>query len=253
MKHYGYADKGAKTRRVRPITGYEFHKGEWMESSEHPTLSPTVFLVEQPPNSTLYSHWHGENQFQVFTQGSGKIGKDTLQPVVVQYAGAYTGYGPLIAGEEGLSYFTVRAVFETGSMRTMDKMVRGPKRHAVGGPHPPTSPDVLKKITEVQSNDLIALADDGLCARAIRVPPNASTQGMDPSGAGGQFYMVLQGTMDCGDTQLKQWEQVFISADEKPMDIRAGADGLEVLFLQIPVKEQVYVEAKEKALASAAA
>ncbi len=144
-------------------------------------------------------------------------------------------------------------MFEVGSKRTMDQMVRGPKRHAVGGPHPPIDPAALKKITSPETHDLIALADDGLCPRVLRVPPNGQVQGIDPAGTSGQFYMVLQGTMDCGDVQLKQWEQVFLSADEKPMSVRAGADGLEVLFLQIPPKEQVYVEAKEKAAVTAAA
>lgn len=92
-------------------TAVPFHKGEWMESGQDPRLSPTVFLVEQPANTTLKTHFHGENQFQVFVRGSGSIGRETISPMTVHYAGAYTGYGPLLSGPEGLFYFTIRAVF----------------------------------------------------------------------------------------------------------------------------------------------
>jgi hypothetical protein len=34
--------------------------------------------------------------------------------VVVHYAGAFTGYGPLIAGPQGITYFTLRPVCESG-------------------------------------------------------------------------------------------------------------------------------------------
>jgi len=253
MKHFGLASNGAERRRVRMITDYQFHKGEWMETNEDPVLSPTVFLVEQPPNATLYSHWHGENQFQVMVQGSGSIGKEQLRPFTVHYAGAYTGYGPIVSGDEGLSYFTIRSVFEVGSMRTMDKMVRGPKRHAVAGPHVELDAAALKAITSVETIELIPLAADGLCTTVIRVPPNGSASGLDPATGYGQFYMVLQGGLDCDGRTLRRLETVFLSPDEKPMEIRANDEGVEVLFLQLPPKEPVYAAAKEEAMRTAAA
>src|SRR5688572_4441868 len=104
-----------------------------MESGNDPRLSPTVFLVEQPPNTTLQPHFHRQNQFQLFVGGGGTFGRAPLQPITVHYAGAYTAYGPLVAAGQGIQYFTIRPVCESGFIPVAEreqKMIRGPKRHA---------------------------------------------------------------------------------------------------------------------------
>lgn len=105
---------GATKRRPITVMEATFYKGEWMESGDDPTLSPTAFLIEQPPNYTLLPHFHRQNQFQLFVEGSGSIGRAALGAVTVHYAGAYTGYGPLLSGADGIKYFTIRAVLESG-------------------------------------------------------------------------------------------------------------------------------------------
>src|SRR5678816_3651970 len=98
------------------VDGDTYIKSEWMANvtggSGDAELSPTVFLVEQAPNVSLRTHFHRQNQFQIFVRGSGTIGRHPLGPLMVHYAGAYSGYGPLVAGPEGLAYFTLRTVFE---------------------------------------------------------------------------------------------------------------------------------------------
>ncbi|MCC2676818.1 MAG: hypothetical protein K0R58_3765 [Ramlibacter sp.] len=247
MINTGLASHAQQRRRVRHITGRDFHKSEWMESGEDPILSPTVFLVEQPPHATLYSHFHGENQFQVVVQGSGTIGPHPLQPLTVHYAGAYTGYGPIVAGDEGLFYFTLRPVFEAGSKKTVEEMVRGPKRHMTSAPHDELDAAALKAIAATEAHELIALQGDGLAATVLRLPPDASARGLDPAKGGGQFFLVLGGSLQFQDHSLKRWETVFLSADEQPLEIRAGGDGLELLCLQVAPKDPLYLEAKLRA------
>ena len=46
-----------------------------MDSGDDPELSPTVYLVEQGPNISLRTHFHRNNQFQLFVRGEGSIGK----------------------------------------------------------------------------------------------------------------------------------------------------------------------------------
>ena len=82
---------GLTKRRPIDVNGTTFYKSEWMECGADPALSPTVFLVEQPPNTELVSHFHRQNQFQLFVDGAGSIGRETLGAVTVHYAGAYTG------------------------------------------------------------------------------------------------------------------------------------------------------------------
>ena len=48
-------------------------KTDWLEMGKDASLSPSVFLVDLPPGSVLDTHFHRENQFQLFTQGEGSI------------------------------------------------------------------------------------------------------------------------------------------------------------------------------------
>ena len=98
------------------VEGDTYLKSDWMDSGDAPELSPTVFLVEQGANVSLRTHFHRNNQFQLFVRGGGAIGPHKLGALTVHYAGAYTGYGPLVADVRGLAYFTLRSVFETGSL-----------------------------------------------------------------------------------------------------------------------------------------
>lgn len=50
----GSAKRAQQTRHCRTLgNGFSFHRSEWMESGQGGTMSPTVFLVEQPPHSVL--------------------------------------------------------------------------------------------------------------------------------------------------------------------------------------------------------
>lgn len=88
-----------------------------MASGCDPARSPTVALIEQPAGFEFMPHFHRHNQFQVFVGGSGSIGRHALAPVVVHCAGAYTDYGPRVAGPEGIQYFTLRPVASRASSR----------------------------------------------------------------------------------------------------------------------------------------
>lgn len=247
----GRSAHARKRRRVIDVDGVPFHKGEWMESGQDPRLSPTVFLVEQPANTTLKTHFHGENQFQVFVRGSGSIGRETISPTTVHYAGAYTGHGPLLSGPEGLFYFTIRAVFETGTKSTVAEMVRGPKRHCVSLPQASLAEEALRAVTAVEEIKLIELQPDGVAASMRRVPPGGRTGAWcDPASGGGQFYMVAGGELLHGGTTFMRWETLFVSADEPAPQFIAGAGGLELLCLQLAPKEAVYVAARQAAPAA---
>nr|MBF0681911.1 hypothetical protein [Pseudomonas sp.] len=133
MIFIGTEERGTRTRSAKQSPTGQYYKSEWMDSGQDPILSPTVFLIEMAPGTVAGTHFHRNNQFQVFVKGTGSIGKHELGPGAVHYAGAYTGYGPLTAGPEGLWYFTMRPVFESGALyipQFRDQMVPGPKRSA---------------------------------------------------------------------------------------------------------------------------
>ena len=148
-------------------------KTDWLDSGRDASLSPNVFLVDLPPESVLDPHFHRENQFQLFVKGEGSIGRHPIRPITVHYAGAFTGYGPLAAGPQGVSYFTIRPVYDTGAFylpHARDDMVPGPKRNLHSRPVTPLDADALHGLQTPQLLDLIALQPDRIAARLLRLP-----------------------------------------------------------------------------------
>lgn len=246
MLKFGTRAHGASRRREVLALGLRAHKGEWMESGDDPVLSPTVFLAEQPANSTVLPHFHRQNQFQLFVQGGGSIGPNPLGPFTVHYAGAYTGYGPLVAGPVGLKYFTIRQVCDSGALSLDDareKMVRGPKRHAASAPFPPATIDEFMQLRAATSFEAIPVAEDGLGARVVRVPPHAAINTAQPSAATGAFMIVLMGQVGHPAGILSEWDSMFVSTQEELPPLSAGPQGAQVVFLFMPAKAQAYLSA----------
>jgi hypothetical protein len=240
----GLRSRGEARRRQAPAMGVIFHKAEWMDSGDDPLLSPTVSLIEQPPGFEFMSHFHRQNQFQVFVGGSGAIGRHTLAPVVVHYAGAYTGYGPLVAGPEGIQYFTLRPVCESGFIpvsQRQSQMLPGPKRHAHSESIAVASTKEMRCWTQACDKFVIPLGADGMGARLVSLPAQATWTCMHPVGSQGQFVFVLQGTAVVTGHALGQWEQLYATHDEAPPVVSAGKEGVQFLCLTVPFKATAYV------------
>jgi len=241
----GRAAEAAGRRTDVPIENgaRQAGKTDWLTHGDDPVLSPTVFLAELPPRSTLDVHFHRENQFQLFTRGDGCLGRDPVRPVTVHYAGAYTGYGPLVAGDEGLDYFTIRPVYDTGAHYlpgARSEMVRGPRRTLHSVPVAPLAPLDLRALAAPVALDLIALQPDLIAARLVRLPPGAAHADLDPRGSGGQFVAVVGGSLAHARGSLTALDFVFVSADEGAFRMRAEGDGAEVVLMQLPQKEAAF-------------
>jgi hypothetical protein len=76
---------------------------------------PQAYLIETPPGGVIKPHFHGANQYQLTVAGEGTIGKHKLVPGSLHYADAYTPYGPVLSGPQGLSFFTLRQSSYVGS------------------------------------------------------------------------------------------------------------------------------------------
>ncbi|MDO8703740.1 MAG: hypothetical protein Q7J84_02210 [Sulfuricaulis sp.] len=240
----GSSAQAASSRRSFPVGEAVFHKSEWLETGDDPILSPTIFLIEQPPNCTLPSHFHRQNQFQLFVEGAGAIGPTQLAPVTVHYVGAYTGYGPLVSGAQGIQYFTIRPVCESGGIlisEAKEKMVRGPKRHASSAPLKPASMEELSRLHKPTTIDVIAVAPDGLGARIVRAPPHAVVQTDFPPQAAGTFAIVLSGSVLGSGCELSLWDSLFASTRDELPQLCSGPQGAEVIFLFTPAKAQAYL------------
>ena len=240
----GTARRAQQTRHQRRLdNGFCFHRSEWMEGGRDPALSPTIFLVEQPPHSVLHPHFHTQNQFQVFKEGSGTLGRRSVGPGSVHYAGAHTGYGPLVAGPEGLSYFTIRAAYEAGAHflpADREQLRRGPKRHAHGPWHEGVDSATLRALHCTTRTQLIAQDPDGMEALSLLVPAGSAVERPRAEGSG-QFQLVLAGEFVAPQGGLGPWESRFLSSGEDTAGCCAGATGLHLLVLMMPRMASEYV------------
>lgn len=230
-------------RKPVVVEGDTYFKSDWMDIGRDPVFSPTVFLVEQAPNVSLRTHFHRQNQFQVFVRGAGRLGPHDVSALTVHYAGVYTGYGPLVAGEQGLAYFTLRPVWETGSFTMKDhpqEMKRGPKRALHSTPVKPAEAAQLAALSEVKVMDLIPPQPDGVAASLFSLPPGRVLALPASSGHAGQFYLVVTGSARAGEWRLGPWETVFIACGETPPALAAGAEGAQLACLQFPPKAKEY-------------
>ena len=203
-----------------------------------PVPRPQSFLVEQSPNWTLPTHFHQEHQFQVFVAGSGTLGKSPIERLAVHYASPHSGYGPLISAGDGIAYFTLRAVGDTGAWYLPEQReqlrLRIKKQQAHAAPASHVSLEQLRSLAQPIQETLIELDAGGLAAWLLRLPPNQSSPAPARSHAGGgRFYVVTLGSLLSVGEELHALATVFVSSDES-IELRSGQDGVEVLVLQFP-------------------
>lgn len=199
--------------------------------------SPQAFLVEQPPRWQLQTHFHLRHQFQVVVQGAGTLGRHPVGPLAIHYASAYSAYGPLVAGEAGLSYLTLRVTSDTAAWYLPDARehlkLRIPKQQVHAAPS--CNADVpLDSSTGPQQETLIAPDAGGLAAWMVRLPGHADVAAPPGGTAGsGRFYVVTKGSLRVAGEELEGLATVFVSSDDV-LALRSGAGGAEVLVLQFP-------------------
>ena len=214
-------------------------RGMYVEGNEaNGNELPQGFLVEQPPGSVTPPHFHETDQFQVFVGGSGQMGKRTAQPVAVHYAGGHTPYGPIAAGDDGVQYFTLRRHWDPGAKympQSRDRLRRGPRRHRLSDSISLTNGGRDRSGgTSVALRTIMPLEEDGLAAYLLRLGANEAADAPDPAGGGGQYHVVVGGSMVDGDQTLPRLSCHFVTADEAAARVTAGPDGLDLLVLQFP-------------------
>lgn len=207
------------------------HKTILMGSQVPHPLAPNAFLVEQEPNTELPVHFHGYGQFQIFVNGSGKLGHHALCAPMVHYAGQRCAYGPIKAGEAGLSYLTLRAATEGAAFyMPQSRHLRDPniprfERSAHGNAS-----------TDSESNVQSLLSEDtpGLGAWLVSVT-NGHTIGAPELGNGsGRFYVVLEGQWKREQESLEALDIVWAAPSEAPLELTAGDGRLVVMVVQLP-------------------
>jgi len=201
---------------------------------------PMAFLVEQSPNSQGRPHFHRVDQWQVFVRGSGTLGRHAVTAVSLHYAGAFTTYGPIVAGDEGVSYFTLRNAYDYGAQYMPDSREelllhrQTGRREALAGPDPAMPADALAQMKHCECRAVVGPEPDGLAAWRICAPPSGITEGPSPGLGQGQSWVVLSGMLLQDGQVLPELSCLFVHPDDAALKIEAGPQGVELLCLQYP-------------------
>ena len=109
---------------------------------EPESLFPMAFLVEQDPGKVVKPHFHQADQFQVVVGGEARMGTHDVTGIAVHYTNRYSAYGPIVATEKGVNYFTLRNGWDPGARYMPEQRLvlkekrKEPHREAVAEPEP---------------------------------------------------------------------------------------------------------------------
>ena len=234
MLRVGHLDRSAARRKAVPSGGSVIHKTPIIGPLAGETEAPTGFLVEQPPDVTIRPHFHFNCQFQVFVAGEGRLGRHPVRPLIVQYVGAHTGYGPIVAGTAApLWYLTLRPSVTSGAHYLPDERDRLdmtiPKRQVMSPPF-----DVGGPLDETRVDACLAPAVDGLAAWTVRLPPRRRIDAPRHPGGVGRYLLVAAGEMRVSDERLGPLGLAWATQDDESVPLEAGDAGLEAIVMQFP-------------------
>lgn len=227
------AAAAADSRRQHTLDGVTYWRTDYFNTAGE---APQAFIVEKSPGDVSRPHFHRENEFQVFVRGAGLFGRHAVRAYAVHYSGAYTGYGPIVPGEQGLAYFTLRDRHDSAAFylpESMPRMRRVPKTFRLSEPVP-VDPSQLATLDAVQTVPVLAREADGLASVLLRVPARQQALAPAPQGSGGQFLVVVGGSLQSAGEALGVHSCIAVAADEDAFALRAGDAGAEVLVLQFP-------------------
>ena len=198
---------------------------------------PQGFLVWQPPGSVTLPHFHETNQFQVFVEGHGSMGKHAAQPLTVQYANGHTPYGPITAGPSGVRYFTLRQRWDPGAKYmpgARDKLTKGNQRTRVKAGIAVTEADRRDLLNAPEVETIFEPEADGMAAWIYRFGSGQSVASPAAVATGGQYLVVADGELELNGQAYEKWSTAFVTQDENPPLLRSGSVGLDLLILQFP-------------------
>jgi len=230
----GKLDLSAASRTaVRTDGNVRLHKTMVLSPDPNLAFTPNAFLVEQPAGATIRTHFHVNSHWLVFVGGSGKLGQKPVQGYVAQYVAPHTGYGPIVAGDDGLWYLTLRPSAQTGAKylpEARSQLDMSQPKHQVTSKW--FAPDAAS--ANHPSIEMIAPQADGLAAWMLHLSPGSAQPPPNHAGGLARYYVVTRGEMISGGDHLGPLSLVWVDGDNLAMPLQAGAEGLTVLALQFP-------------------
>lgn len=232
-------------RKQREIPGGYAWRTNFITPPEGVLEAPMAFLAEGTAKRVIRPHFHDVDQFQVIVSGGGVLGRHALAIHAVHFTRAHTPYGPIVAGNEGLGFLTLRPHWDQGAQylpETRERLASLPGRT----PWQATELPVFAGEADVNVHAFQDIKDDrGLACFSIKLKPNATGTAPDPSRSRGQYIIVTKGSLAYQGKEHGSITIGWVGADEKPFELVAGPQGAELLVLNFP-----RVEAPAKAVSA---
>jgi rubredoxin len=200
------------------------------------TRDPQAFMVQYAPGRVLRTHFHDVDEFQIVVAGRGTLGRHELAPFTVHFARAFTPYGPIVAGADGLSFLTLRARRDSSGPQLLpDKrdaleQVEGrvPWQAAEQlGPAPADGDFSVSRLTKL-------VDATGLAAWFMHLPPACSAAMPAAANCGGQYVVVLQGAVNLGSRSVAAPAVGYVANDETPLTLTNGSQAAVLAVLNFP-------------------
>jgi hypothetical protein len=201
-------------------------------------LHPMAYLVEQEPKSEIHAHFHRSDQFQLFVGGDGTIGKRPINGFALHYAGAFTTYGPINSGQNGVNYLTLRNGWDPGaswmpqSRDVLKEAGSRERRH-----HMVDVAQIMQEMPQDTACTLINPATDGVGAWLHRLGDGAIVSGPDPALGRGQYWIVLDGDAHIDSHAADLLSCTYIDCSEPSAQATAGTRGATIVIVQFPLHE----------------
>lgn len=240
MQVVSYADKvGARFKR-----GKGWKVNLFGQNSDVPTEALQAFRIDMSAHMVLDPHLHIVDQFQVFIDGSGKIGPNRAEIVTAHYADHHTAYGPLVAGPQGMSYLTLRPKTDAGMVKVSSPDIRShlqttKRRHRTSEPVTLSIEPVMEHLEEVRIESIFEEkpGDEGMSVFVYRMGRGLTVQGPPTEGTGGYYIIVMNGSLALPDQMLGPWSLIFVAPGEAAAQIEAGEHGAEVMVTVFPSRD----------------
>lgn len=200
---------------------------------------PQAYVVESDsPNAEVPLHFHVVEQFQVFLAGGGTFQRHEIRLRSVHFTDRFSTYGPIVAGDSGLTFAVLRQEFDPGGNYmpgSRDKLKGRPGRN-------------VEIDTETDSGSpcsVLRSDPDGLSVEVHSLAMGERREVVKAGTRTGCYCMLLEGeslvegpvgAMSSPDDppRIGPWSTVFVGPSEGPLTLRAATDGCRVLLLTFP-------------------
>jgi hypothetical protein len=193
---------------------------------------PQARLVEpQDPAVGIEPHYHVQDQYQVFVDTVGRFGsRELTAPISVQYADAYTPYGPGRSSDgRGLHFVTIRLRPDPGPRMLTDADARAARRGKGGRQlvwnlpeHSAAAPGEVETIEAFP---------DGVSLHRLTIEPGASAGGHALGVSAMQVNILIGGSLVEGGRTHPRLTHVLVEPADDVPEFTAGDAGADLLVL----------------------